>query len=77
MSLRIMNKRNDEDEEKKMMLPKIYTIEEAANILNVKITKLRKAVFRKEISYIKFGALVRFREQDIHNYIHQNVIQHR
>jgi len=53
----------------------LYTIEEAAKILNVKVSRLRQAVFRGEISYVKLGALVRFREEDLQNYISRNLKQ--
>ncbi len=52
----------------------LYTIEEAARLLNLKISRLRMAVFKKEISYVKLGALVRFRITDIENFISKNLI---
>lgn len=52
---------------------RLLTIEEASNYLNVKVSWLRQAVFRREISHIKVGALVRFREEDLHNYIQKNL----
>jgi excisionase family DNA binding protein len=54
----------------------LYTIKEAANLLNIKISRLRQAVFRKEISYIKLGALVRFRQEDLELYIQKNLKTH-
>lgn len=51
----------------------LLTTEEAAKLLNIKVSRLRRAVFRKEISYIKLGALVRFREEDLTNYIESNI----
>lgn len=59
---------------KAMSLPNIYTIDEASEILKLKVSKLRKAIFRKEINYVKLGGLVRFREQDLAHYIDQNLI---
>lgn len=52
---------------------KLLTTEEAAKFLNIKISKLRQAVFRREINHVKLGALVRFREEDLQNYIQQNL----
>lgn len=53
----------------------LYTVEEASRILNLKISRMRMAIFRKEISYVKLGALVRIREEDIKNFISINLIQ--
>jgi len=53
----------------------LYTVEEAAKVLNIKVSRLRQAVFRGEISYVKLGALVRFREEDLQNYISRNLKQ--
>ena len=60
--------------EKIMSFPKLYTIEEASDLLKLKVSKLRKAVFKKEIHYIKLGGLVRFREEDLLRYIDENII---
>lgn len=52
---------------------KLLTIQEAAGVLNVKVSWMRQAVFRRDIDYIKLGALVRFREEDLENYIQKNL----
>ena len=52
---------------------KLLTTEEASKVLNIKVSRLRQAVFRREINYVKLGALVRFREEDLQNYIHKNL----
>lgn len=52
---------------------KLLTIEEASNYLNVKVSWLRQAVFRREIKHIKVGALVRFREEDLQHFIQKNL----
>lgn len=52
----------------------LYTVEEAARILNIKISRVRMAIFRKEISYVKLGALVRFRSIDLENFISKNLV---
>ncbi len=51
----------------------LFTVDEAAKILNIKVSRLRQAVFRNEIDYVKLGALVRFRDEDIQNYIQRNL----
>ncbi len=47
----------------------LMTISEAAVFLNLKISKLRSLVFRKEIPFLKFGRLVRFRAQDLEEWV--------
>ncbi|MBI2519316.1 MAG: helix-turn-helix domain-containing protein [Bdellovibrio sp.] len=53
----------------------LYNIEEAARILNLRISRLRTAVFRKEIGYVKLAGLVRFTKDDLENWIRKNQIQ--
>lgn len=55
------------------MEKKLLTIQEASSYLNVKVSWMRQVVFRREIDYIKLGALVRFREEDLENFIHKNM----
>lgn len=52
----------------------LFTVDEAAKILNIKISRLRMAIFRREINYVKLGALVRLREEDIKNFINKNLV---
>lgn len=47
----------------------LLTIDEASKVLNVKVSWLRQAVFRREIKHVKLGALVRFRVEDLHHHI--------
>lgn len=47
----------------------LLTIDEASKVLNVKVSWLRQAVFRRDIKHVKLGALVRFRGEDLHNHI--------
>lgn len=54
--------------------PILYTVEEASRILNLKISRIRKAIFKREINYIKLGALVRFRRIDLDAFIERNLI---
>ncbi|MBI2522274.1 MAG: helix-turn-helix domain-containing protein [Bdellovibrio sp.] len=58
-----------QSEKKKELL----TVKEAANFLNVKVSWVRQAVFKREINHVKVGALVRFREEDLQSYIHKNL----
>lgn len=48
---------------------KLLTITEASELLTVKVSRLRTAVFRKEIPFIKIGRLVRFRENDLMEWV--------
>lgn len=52
---------------------KLFTTTEAAEVLNIKVSKLRQAVFHRQINHIKLGALVRFREEDLQQYIQKNL----
>ena len=47
----------------------LMTISEAAVFLNLKISMLRSMVFRKEIPFLKLGRLVRFRAQDLEEWV--------
>jgi excisionase family DNA binding protein len=51
----------------------LFTVEEASIKLNIKVSRLRQAIFRREISYVKLGALVRFREEDLTNFVQKNI----
>ena len=47
----------------------LLTIQEAARLLNVKISRIRSAIFNRELPYIKFGRLVRFETGDLQTWI--------
>lgn len=51
---------------------KLLTIEAAAELLSVKVSRLRTAVFRREIPFIKIGRLVRFKASDLMKWVEQN-----
>ena len=53
---------------------RLMTLAEVAALLNVKTSWMRNAVFRKEIPYIKVGRHVRFREEDIVDWVGKNKI---
>ena len=50
---------------------KLLTIKEAAEFLNIKISRLRTAIFKNEIPYLKIGRLVRFDTSDLLNWIEE------
>ena len=54
---------------------KLLTIKQAAEYLNLKISRLRAAVFRKEISIVKIGALIRFDMDDLIEWIESRKIK--
>ena len=51
---------------------RLLTITEASELLSIKVSRLRTAVFRKEIPFIKIGRLVRFKEDDLMNWVSEN-----
>ena len=56
---------------------KLFTVEEVAQFLNVKISWVRSAVFRREIPFIKVGNLVRFQECDLREWLESNSVSRR
>ena len=50
-------------------------IREAAKFLNLKVSRLRAAIFRKEIPYLKIGALVKFDIEDLIEWIESRKIK--
>lgn len=52
----------------------LMTIEEAANFLNLKVSKLRRDVFMKSIPYYKFGSLIRFKKEELLKWIDEKLI---
>ncbi len=52
----------------------LLTVQEAATLLNLKEGRVRTAVFRKEIPYIKIGALVRFSRPDLIKWLERQTI---
>lgn len=51
------------------MSSNLLDIEQAAKLLNVKVSRLRTAILRKEIPYFKVGRLVRFHKDDLDRWI--------
>lgn len=52
----------------------LLTIEEAAELLKVKKSRLRKAVFRREVKFVKLGALIRFKRAHLREWIERHTI---
>ena len=46
-----------------------FDIDQAAKFLNVKVSRLRTAILRKEIPFFKVGRLVRFHKVDLETWI--------
>ena len=59
------------------MGPILLTIEDAARVLNVKVSRLRTAVFKREIGHIKLAGLIRFRHDDLEAWISKNQVKPR
>lgn len=47
----------------------LLDIEQASTFLNVKISRMRSFVFRREIPFIKVGRLIRFDVRDLEQWI--------
>lgn len=47
----------------------LLTIDEAAEFLNVKVSKLRREVFLKRIKHFKLGALLRFKRSHLTEWV--------
>lgn len=56
------------------MTIKLYSIEEASDLLGLKLSRIRSAIFNKEISYRKIGRLIRFTEEDLTEFINKNIV---
>jgi excisionase family DNA binding protein len=55
--------------------PELLTIDEAAQFLNIKVSNLRSAVFRRRIRYFKVGALIRFNKADLILWLEEKIVQ--
>ncbi|WP_412470260.1 MULTISPECIES: helix-turn-helix domain-containing protein [unclassified Halobacteriovorax] len=53
----------------------LLSIEEASSFLSVKVSRLRTAVFRKEIPFVKIGRLVRFKQEELIKWIDSKTIK--
>ncbi len=52
----------------------LLTIDEAALLLKLKKSRLRKAVFNREIKYVKLGALIRFKQEHLTEWIERSTL---
>ncbi len=52
----------------------LLTMDEAASLLKLKKSRLRQAVFRKEVKYVKLGALIRFKRDHLVEWIEQQTM---
>lgn len=43
----------------------LLTMEEVIKLFQIKESKIRRAIFKKEIPYIKLGGLVRFKKEHL------------
>jgi excisionase family DNA binding protein len=50
----------------------LLSIEETSSYLNLKISKLRSMVFKKEIPFLKIGRLVRFEKTQLDQWLKQH-----
>ena len=54
---------------------KLMTADEAAGFLNIKKPRLRRAIFKREVKYIKLGALIRFKHEHLNEWIRRQTIE--
>lgn len=55
------------------MESELLDLKKAAEFLGVKMSWIRSRVFKKEIPYIKICRLIRFRKEDLEEYILNNL----
>ena len=48
---------------------KLLKIGEVVELFQIKESKLRRAILKKEIPYIKLGGLIRFKKSDLEDYL--------
>ncbi len=53
---------------------KLLTPQEVCELLGIKMSKLRSAIFRREIPIIKIGRLVRVSQDDLAQWLNQNKV---
>jgi excisionase family DNA binding protein len=68
------NKRRTELWRIEMSEIQLMTIEEAAVFLNLKVSKLRKDIFNKEIPYYKIGSLIRFKKDELLKWLDKKIV---
>lgn len=50
-------------------LTDLLDINQASTFLNVKVSRLRTAILRKEVPFLKIGRLLRFHKKDLEDWI--------
>lgn len=55
-------------------LDTLLTIKQASKLLNLKQSRLRTAVLRKEVPFVKLGRLVRFKRTDLEAWVNSKTI---
>jgi excisionase family DNA binding protein len=55
----------------------LLTVEDASHLLNLKVSRIRKAVFKREVKYIKLGALIRFKKDHLLEWINKCTVSTR
>lgn len=52
----------------------LLTIEEASSLLKLKISRIRTAIFKRELKYIKLGALIRFKKDHLLEWVESRTV---
>lgn len=52
----------------------LLTIREVKELFKIKESKIRKAILNREIPYVKLGGLVRFKHNDLIDFIEDNTV---
>ncbi len=52
----------------------LFNINEASQMLNIKVSRLRTAIFRREIGHVKIGGLIRFSKQHLEAWISESEV---
>lgn len=52
----------------------LLTIEEASEFLNLKVSKIRKDIFKKNIPHYKIGALIRFKKVELQKWVDEKFV---
>ena len=56
-------------------LEKLLTINDLSQITSLKESHIRSLIFKKQIPHIKMGRLIRFRLQDIEDFLKINTVK--
>lgn len=54
---------------------RLLNIQEAATFLSLKTSYLRAAVFNNKVTYLKVGRLIRFRQEDLIDFVEQHQVR--